>query len=77
MATLILDMVKLLLAEGAEVNSVARGHSPLSLAIVNSHNEVRNYYCLGLCDVINIDRVVNAFMIPLSPDCGCVTGGWR
>ena len=45
MATLILDMVKLLLAEGAEVNSVARGHSPLSLAIVNSHSEVHTVIC--------------------------------
>ena len=37
---MLVDMAKLLTAHGADLNRVARGHSPLSLAIVNGHNQV-------------------------------------
>lgn len=37
---LLVAMVKLLISHGAKVNKVAKGHSPLSLAILNGHDKV-------------------------------------
>ena len=42
---LLVAMVKLLIAKGAKVNKVAKGHSPLSLAIVHGHTKV--CHCLA------------------------------
>ena len=40
MTDLLVAMVKLLVAKGANVNKVTKGHSPLSLAIVHGHTKV-------------------------------------
>ena len=49
---LVLACVQLLVEYGSSVNHISRGHSPLSLAIVNGHDEVKiNVYtkcCLSL-----------------------------
>ena len=43
---LLVAMVKLLIAKGAKVNKVAKGHSPLSLAIVHGHSKVCDVWSL-------------------------------
>lgn len=59
------DIVKLLITHGAEVDRVVRGHSPLSLAIINNHNQV----CMSV--------IYACLLLQLDVTCRLLTSYWR
>ena len=49
----IVEKVKMLLGHGADVNKVAGGHSPLSLAIIRGYDQV----CVCVCVCVYVQCI--------------------